>query len=150
MVTIYTSNKYVSLDLSFVECRGLKASKLKEAMVELGFRAKDRYVVHPDTSYFVEFPPGPLSVGNEPIREIRDIAFATGMLRLISPTESVKDRLAVWYHWKDRQSLEQAVLVSEAHEIDLNEVARWSKLEGVGEEFEKISDRLGSGPGLAF
>lgn len=69
---------------------------------------------------------------------------------VVSPTESVKDRLAAWYHWKDRQSLEQAVLVSEAHEIDLNGVARWSKLEGMGEEFEKISDRLGSAPGHAF
>lgn len=149
VVTIYSSNRYASLDLDFVERRGRKAAKLKEAMVELGFRAKDRYFVHPDTSYFVEFPPGPLSVGNEPIREIRDISFATGMLRLISPTESVKDRLAAWYHWKDRQSLEQAVLVSEAHEIDVNEVARWSRLEGMGDEFEKIRDRFGSDSGLA-
>lgn len=145
VVAIYSSNKYVSLDLDFVECRGLKAAKLKEAMAELGFRAKNRYFEHPDSSYFVEFPPGPLSLGNEPIREIREIVFVTGMLRLISPTESVKDRLAAWYHWKDRQSLEQAVLVSEDHAIDLNEVARWSTVEGMGEQFEKIRNRLGIG-----
>ena len=32
------------------------------------------------------------------------------ILKLLSPTDCVKDRLAAYYHWNDRQSLEQAIL----------------------------------------
>jgi hypothetical protein len=142
VVTIYSSNKYVSLDLDFVERRGLRTSRLQEAMARLGFRSEGRYFSHPETVYSVEFPPGPLSVGDEPITDIRDMKFATGTLRIISPTESVKDRLAAWYHWKDRQGLEQAVLVAEAQDIDIEEVERWSRHEGKTETFEKIRNRL--------
>jgi hypothetical protein len=142
VVTIYSSNKYVSLDLDFVERKGIKTAKLKEAMAELGFRSEDRHFSHPETDFFVEFPPGPLSVGDEPIRDIRTLPFDTGMLRIISPTDSVKDRLAAWYHWKDRQSLEQAVLVAEAQDIDINEIERWSRHEGKKAEFESIKTRL--------
>jgi hypothetical protein len=142
VVTIYSSNKYVSLDLDFVERRGLRISRLREAMAGLGFRSEGRYFSHPETVYSVEFPPGPLSVGDEPITDIRDMRFPTGTLRIISPTESVKDRLAAWYHWKDRQGLEQAVLVAVAQDIDIEEVERWSNHEGNTEEFEKIRNRL--------
>jgi hypothetical protein len=142
VVTIYSANKYVSLDLDFVERRGIKTGKLKEAMAEVGFRSEDRHFIHPETELFVEFPPGPLSVGDEPIRDIRTLSFDTGELRIISPTESVKDRLAAWYHWKDRQSLDQAVLVAEAHDIDIDEIERWSRHEGKKAEFESIRTRL--------
>ncbi len=43
---------------------------------------------------FVEFPPGPLAVGVEPVKQVNELKFSTGMLRIISPTDCVKDRLA--------------------------------------------------------
>lgn len=144
VVTIYSRNAYVSMDLDFIERRGKGMAKLKQAMAELGFKEENRYFVHPDTEYIIEFPPGPLSVGDEPITDIRNISFSTGTLRIISPTESVKDRLAAWYHWKDRQSLEQAKLVAQTNEIDFEEVRRWSVREGMEREFEAIREVLRS------
>ncbi len=67
---------------------------------------------------------------------------STGILKIISPTDCVKDRLAGYYHWKDLQSLEQASMVSMATEIDLEEIERWSKVEGKSNEFRRIRDRL--------
>ncbi|MFZ5453503.1 MAG: hypothetical protein ACOZF2_16715 [Thermodesulfobacteriota bacterium] len=75
---------------------------------------------------FLEFPPGPPSVGKEPIKEVEVLRFSTGELRIISPTDCVKDRLAAYYHWGDRQSLEQAVLVAKDNQVDLDELERWS------------------------
>jgi hypothetical protein len=49
----------------------------------------------------------------------------------------VKDRLAAFYHWKDQQSLEQAILIARDHDIDIEEVRRWSVNEGFAEVFEK-------------
>jgi hypothetical protein len=54
----------------------------------------------------------------------------------------VKDRLAGFYHWDDGQCLQQAILVAETQEIDLEEIARWSKVEGKLREFRKIKKLL--------
>ena len=66
----------------------------------------------------------------------------TGKVRIISPTDSVKDRLAGFYHWSDQQSLEQALLVAKSKSIDLESVESWSKREGKMAEFEEFKRQL--------
>lgn len=110
--------------------------------VKSDFSMKNRYFRHPETNYFIEFPSGPLSVGSQPVRKTITMRFQTGRLRLISPTDCVKDRLAAYFHWNDKQSLEQARLVSLSKKIDIEEIIRWSKLENKLEEFEAIRGLL--------
>lgn len=141
-VSIYSDNKYQSMDLDFVEEVPVTRRKLKGVLGELGFSETNRYFRHPDTQFFLEFPPGPLSVGEEAIRGISVMEFPTGRLRLISPTDCVKDRLAAYYHWDDRQSLDQALLVARDQEIDLLEVQRWSEREGQLIKFESFFKAL--------
>jgi hypothetical protein len=137
-VSIYTENRYVSMDLDLVNHRFAKRSEIREAMQAIGFREEGRHFTHPETDFFVEFPAGPLAVGEEPVREINEIELDTGVVRLISATDCVKDRLAAYYHWNDAQCLEQAILVAQTREIDLDEVRRWSEVEGKLDEFERI------------
>ena len=141
-VSIYTDNRYESMDLDFVEEMPVTRRKLKRALEEIGFTERSRYFVHPDTEFFLEFPSGPLSVGEEPMGEIVELTFPTGRLRLISPTDCVKDRLAAFYHWNDRQSLEQALLVARDQEVDLLEVRNWSEREGELGKFESFFSAL--------
>lgn len=93
-VSIYTVNRYVSADIDLVEDAYADRSKIKSAMEEIGFREKNRYFIHPDTQHIIEFPSGPLAVGGEPVKRIEEIKYATGILRVISATDCVKDRLA--------------------------------------------------------
>lgn len=144
-VSIYSKAKYVSLDLDFVNIYAVRMRSIRNAMQEIGFEESARYFKHPDSQYFVEFPPGPLTIGAEPIEEFIEIKLPTGTLQLISQTDCVKDRLAAYYHWGDRQSLEQAILVSRESEINLDEVRRWSEREGYLAEFDRIRDRLSGG-----
>ena len=137
-VSIYTDNRYQSYDLDFIEEGRSTRKKIASVLAQLGFREKERYFTHPDTPYFVEFPYGPLAIGDEPVRDIAQLEFATGSLRLLSPTDCVKDRLANYYHWKDRQCLDQAVMVAADAAIDLAEIERWSRHEGMPEEFQRI------------
>ena len=111
-------------------------------LAEIGFTEEQRYFRHPETEYFVEFPSGPLAIGDESPGEIASRTYSTGVLRLLSPTDSVKDRLAAYFHWKDRQSLEQAVLVAAGHFVDMAEVRRWSVKEGFTAEFDAILERF--------
>ena len=63
-----------------------------------------------------------ITVGDEPVNEIIELTYATGTLTLISSTEYIKDRLAGYFHWHDRQSLEQAIIMVENEEINTNEI----------------------------
>jgi len=141
-VAIYSDNQYVSRDLDFVPTFFGKRHVIKAEMEAMGFHEQGRQFAHPDTTLFVEFPPGPLTVGDEPVKEVHEIRYSTGVLRLISPTDCVKDRLTCYYHFNDQQCLEQAIMVCQKNRIDLREVRRWSANEGKLPEFEGIQSRL--------
>lgn len=51
-------------------------------------------------------------------------------IKLLRPVDSVKDRLSAYYHWNDRQGLEQAISICLERDIDLAEVEQWSYSEG--------------------
>lgn len=141
-VSIHTGNRYESFDLDFVENVATGRKRIKQALSEIGFVERDRYFAHPDTDFYVDFPAGPLAVGSEPVREIQEIEFPTGRLALLSPTDCIKDRLAAFYHWNDRQCLSQALLVAEVRKIDLKEIERWSAAEKKSSEFQAIRGEL--------
>ncbi len=111
-------------------------------MEDLGFHEENRYFRHPDSDLLVEFPPGPLGVGDEQVKQVDEIETPTGILRIISPTDCIKDRLAWFYHDNNHQCLQQAVLVAQENPVDLHEIERWSTREGKNREFEEIRDRF--------
>jgi hypothetical protein len=141
-VAIYSNNKYVSKDLDLINIYGVNRRKIRDIMTAIGFYEQGRYFTHPDTQFFVEFPPGPLTIGEESVKKIVEKKLSTGILKIISPTDCVKDRLAAYYHWGDKQSLLQASLVAQRNKINVNEIRRWSLAEGKLQEFEKIKDKL--------
>lgn len=141
-VAIYASDRYVSMDLDFIDRLQTTRRTLKAVLAEIGFTEKQRYFVHPDTEFFIEFPSGPLAVGNEPVAEIEEMRLETGTLKLLSPTDCVKDRLAAYYHWNDRQCLQQAVWVAQQREVDWKEIERWSTQEGEKGKFETFRKKF--------
>jgi hypothetical protein len=141
-VSFYSSNKYVSKDLDLINTGFARRSKIKSVMENLGFNEQGRYFIHPETTFFAEFPDGPLSVGEEPVKEVSEFELSTGTLKILSPTDCVKDRLCAFYFWNDLQGLEQAILVAKSQKVDLKEIKRWSKVEGKEEEYKSFTDKL--------
>lgn len=129
-VSFFCDNRYTSADIDLVNKYMVKRAGIQAVMDDIGFSEIGRYFKHPRSPFIIEFPPGPLTVGVEPVKEIRDVVLDTGTLRVISPTDCVKDRLAAYYHWGDEQCLYQAALIRDAVEIDVNEIERWSRNEG--------------------
>lgn len=144
-VAIYSRNRYLSFDLDFVLRENVKRSRLRSALAPLGFVESGRHFRHPETPFIVEFLLPPLSVGQEPVREVCDKRLGRLMFRLLSPTDCVKDRLAAFYHWNDRPSLEQAILVCRDTAVDLEEVERWSVAEGMREKFSAFLEARARG-----
>lgn len=141
-VAVWTAGQYVSKDLDFVEQGTVPRREIRSVLGRLGFREDRRYFVHPDTEFVIEFPSGPLAVGNEPVRSISERVSTTGVLRLLSPSDCVKDRLAAYFHWNDQQALRQAVMVARMQHIDIDEIRRWSNAENEVAKFERFLTAL--------
>ncbi len=130
------------MDLDFVNVAFTELDRIRGVMESLGFHEENHCFRHPDTNLLVEFPPGPLGVGAEPVKQIDELQTEAGVLRIISPTDCVKDRLTWYYHDRDTECLRQAVLVANHSTIDLKEIERWSEVEGKSAKFEHIKGQL--------
>ena len=143
-VSIYSQNRYLSEDLDFVTVAFVE--ELKGALEPLGFRHKGRPRLsvfdHPKCRWYLEFPPAPLSFGGTYV-DPSDCALLDtelGKLRIISPTQSVMDRLIAAAAWNERQSLEQALLVAEHQRdaLDWKVLDEWAKREGIVAQKEVV------------
>lgn len=139
-VTIYSENRYQSYDLDYVVYEDMR--KVKKALLELGFIEKARYFHHEGCPWFVEFVSSPVAVGNEYVRNFGSVETRFGTIKLLRPVDSVKDRLGAFYHWNDRQGLEQAINICFEQDIDLAEVEHWSLAEGYQEKYKIFLERF--------
>ncbi|SRR5581483_1329515 len=139
-VSIYSENRYQSYDLDFVTHEELNA--IEKALNKLGFKRAGRCFSHPECPYLIDFVNPPIAIGHEPIRHFEMLSMKAGSLQLLTPTDSVKDRLASYFHWNDEQALEQALLVAKNHKIDLKDLKRWSREEGFLSSLKHFLERL--------
>ena len=139
---LYTGGRHQSVDADFIVGSPASRSAVDLAMEKIGFvREGDRYV-HAQARFYVEFPRGPLAIGND--YRIRPVEWKTeyGRTLILSATDSCRDRLAAFYHWGDRQSLRVAVRIAIAHRVSLAKIRRWSIQEGARGGFEQFANEL--------
>ena len=95
---------------------------------------------HPRSNWYLEFSPAPLSFGSTYVdpSQCASIDTGAGKLRIITPTQSIMDRLIAAAVWNETQSLEQALLVAESQRdnIDWGELDRWVTHEGISDTKE--------------
>ncbi len=142
VVSIYTDNRYESGDLDFVTPH--RNIDLAIVMTELGFTAKGKAFVHPECTYYVEFQPSPVMLGGQPSTGAEVLTSKSRTLRLLSPTESVMDRLIAYFAWRDPQSKDQAVMICQSQTIDMKRIKKWAIAEGYAAEFEIFRSELAS------
>jgi hypothetical protein len=83
-----------------------------------------------------------LAVGNDLVRTWGEQSVGDLRIQILTPTQCVMDRLAAFYHWRDRQALDQAVLVGSLHSVDIDEIERWSAREGQSAAYKEFAVRL--------
>jgi hypothetical protein len=136
-VSIYTEEKHASHDLDFISPFSHKA--IGKALAEIGFHKEGRYFIHPKNKMYIEFPSGPVAIGNQiPVKPEGKIKVESTTISLFSPTQCVMDRLAAWFHWNDRRSLIHALWVCEKHPVNLDKIKRWASKEGEPDKFEQF------------
>jgi len=142
-VSIYSKNRYESYDLDYVTHEDMK--KIVPALKELNFQKKGKYFVHPECPYFIDFVSPPVAIGDEPVEEFEEFPTSLGHIKMLSPTDSIKDRLASYYYWGDSESLQQAIdIYSEvSQKINLDELKRWSKKEKFSNKYKAFLKGIG-------
>ncbi len=128
--SLYTQGSYVSVDADFILIEPCEQEDLDRALASLGFRRmRDRYV-HLRLPFFIEFPRGPLGIGED--SRIRPVWIRRRNRRVLtlSATDSCRDRLAAFYHWNDLQSLAAAAEIASRNRVSYAKIRGWSRKEG--------------------
>ena len=135
-VSVYSENKFQPNDLDFIDSYRDRFA-IQKALEAIGFFGdNDHYYKNSTTGIYLEFPPGPVMIGSEFAKEPVDWDTPGGRIRMLNPTDCVKDRLVKFYAWNDAQALYQALLVVAAQPVDFREIERWSvKSEGQQERY---------------
>jgi hypothetical protein len=143
-VEIYSNNKYVTGDLDFVVNYFWPENDkiIERVMTVLGFEKSGRIYINKAVAYSVEFPPGPLSIGEELQIKPVERKVKTGTLTLLSSTDSAKDRLTSYFYGNDAQCLEQAVMICQMNKVEMENIRNWAKNEGRPEKFMEFERRV--------
>lgn len=139
----YAPERYQSRDADFVITMCANRAAAAAALRSLGFTEHGGIYRHVHSPYTVEFPPGPLAIGNTIIEKYETVQRDSEILHVISRTDAVCLSLAKFYHWSDRSSLRTALDVAQSGEVDLERVATWSRNEGCEQKFEEFAERYG-------
>lgn len=127
--TVYAPTVYQSGDADFVITMHADDHGA-EILANLGYRRKGQTYEHEDNPYTLEFPRGPLAVGDDLISSWETLRRDDEILHILSRTDSVRDRL-MWFYLDDDRG-----------PVDLAKIRNWSVREGFPDRFEDFFSRL--------
>jgi hypothetical protein len=133
--TIWSAGTYQSHDCDFIIRFHEKDAPAEETLRRLGYSEHGGTYRHNANIFTLEFPLGPLSVGDEILTEWDTLRKGDLLLHILTPTDSCRDRLAAFYHWRDFSSLSVAVAIALRNEIDLGRIKSWSEKEKASEQY---------------
>ena len=139
-VCVWTNDRFGSLGLDFIDLTYKRKKEIATALSVIGFtpEGQTKYFTHPDCQWSVEFPTGPLEIGHELIgfERICELDTAAGKIRLLNPTDCIKDRLLWWYLESDPQCWEQSLDIARNQKVIWRDLKRWHNEGGYGDRYE--------------
>jgi hypothetical protein len=144
--TFYAPEAYESKDLDFVIEFKTDRQAAAKALAKLGFTldGQSQTYAHPRTHFTLDFPKGPLGIGDERITSYTTHKRKDEILYVLSATDSIRDRLTHYLFGNDFQALKQAVDVygAQSKNVDLEVIRRWCHRERQSEKFDLFRSRI--------
>jgi hypothetical protein len=141
--TFYAPQVYQSEDLDFVLTFGSEdGTATRKALESLGYRFENGMFFHEASHFTVEFPRGPLAIGNDIVTKTETIREGDRVLHVVSATDVVRDRLNKYAAWDDFSALSAAVGVAREVPVDLDAVRDFMRREGTGVFEKRFSEAL--------
>lgn len=144
VAAIYSKGIYKSGDLDFVKESPVPYVVVEEFLKEIGFFREGKHFVHPQCRHIIiEFVAPPLAIGEDYRIKPKKKKINNIVLKILSPTDCIKDRLCSFIYFRNRDALDQAVLVARHNRHSIAEIERWCRAEGkAGVEAFKEFKRL--------
>ncbi len=139
--TYYAPESCQSGDADFIITFQSDPARAGDAVRSLGYREFGGIYHHDENLLTLEFPRGPLAVGDDLISSYDTVRRRDEVLHVISRTDSVRDRLIWFYVYTDRSALAAAVAVASSGPVDLALIERWSKRGRPGVTLRRVSWR---------
>ena len=141
--TYYAPEAYQSKDIDFIIT--MHSPGGQDALAALGYRPSGDYYLHAESPFPLEFPAGPLMVGDERIERWDTSRRRDEVLHVLTPTDSCRDRLAAFMFWNDFSALDQALAVYGARrdDTDLKLIGRWCRRAGHADKYDLFLMRAG-------
>ena len=134
-VSIYTNNFYESGDADFISSSDQDV--ITVALARHGFTPitkNNKNFKHPNCEFTLEFPGREVYLLGERQTKVDMLTINGTTLQILSPTQSVMDRLSAYIAWKDVQGLDQAQWIAERQPVTLSRIVKWAKVEGASVE----------------
>lgn len=143
VVAVYTEGAYRSGDLDFVLLTYLN-QKLPEVMAAIGFKVSmSRHYSHPKCKHLIiDFASGPPGIGEDYKIIPREVKSDGQKIKIYSPTDCIRDRLASYIHFNALECFDQAVMVAKKWPFDRAKVKKWCTDERATDAFEELQQAL--------
>jgi hypothetical protein len=138
--TLYAPESYQSRDADFIVT--LRAEGGAKILADLGYSEHGGTYEHRANPYTVEFPRGPLAVGNDLISTWETIRRKAQILHVLSRTDCVRDRLMWFYTDNDLSALRAAIGVVRSGVVDHEVIKEWSLREGFAREYHYFLSQM--------
>jgi hypothetical protein len=132
--TFYAPESYQSRDADFIIT--VRADGGAQVLANLGYMQRGGTYEHRENAYTLEFPRGPLAVGDDLIQSWVTVRREEQVLHVLSRTDSVRDRLMWFYTSNDRTALHAAIGVAMSGSVNRDLIKEWSSREGFWKECE--------------
>jgi hypothetical protein len=140
--SLHSNGDYLSQDLDYIIQGRVTRVQLDGALAGLDFVRDGASYRHPRSAFFVEFPAGPLAIGDDDLVDPVSVRVGRVPVLCLSATDSCRDRLAAFYHWNDRQSLDVAVRIALHQRVKTSVIRTWSLHEGHAGKFKEFADAV--------
>jgi hypothetical protein len=140
--TFHAPDANQSGDLDFITVFGGTGGA--PVLEQLGFRREGHHYAHDESDFILEFPPGPLAIGDDDVTSWDTIRRDDQILHVLTATDSCRDRLASYLFWNDFSGLEQAIAIVAAKraEVDLDAIRAWCERERQATKYELFAKRI--------
>lgn len=123
-VTAYAPEIYTSKDIDFAAIKGARRREFALAVGELGFQAKGRDFVHPQSPFSLDLVADTPYVDQRAVTKFATLETRFGPVRVYTFEDAIADRIAAFLHWGDSQSLDVAERVVAAR----GDLSSWPRL----------------------
>jgi hypothetical protein len=133
---------YQSGDADFIIKFSMDVTSAADAIRNLGYREAGGSYFHDENLFTLEFPPGPLAIGDDLVRSHETVQRGDEILHVLTRTDCVRDRLASFYFFTDRSAFAAAIAVARSGPVDMRKIERWSVEEAKAARFAEFRDAL--------